>query len=171
MIGRWKMADNLRRTLSAPAILLALLAGWMLLPLASAAVWTGFIVATIALPRLLPFFAGIVPRRQGISKRSHLRAVAVDLALALSQIALLITFLAHQTWLMTDAIIRTLFRLLVTRRMMLEWVTAAQAKLSAHLDLQGFYRRMVGAVALAALAAVAVALHRAAIPGCSRPPS
>ncbi|HZY60181.1 MAG TPA: protein ndvB, partial [Candidatus Binataceae bacterium] len=67
LIGRWKMADNLRRTLSAPAILLALLAGWML-PLASAAVWTDFIVATIALPRLQPFLAGILPRRQGISK-------------------------------------------------------------------------------------------------------
>ena len=157
LIGRWKMADNLRRTLSAPAILLALVAGWMLLPLASAAGWTGFIVLTIALPRLLPFFAGIIPRRQGISKRSHVRAVAVDLALGLSQIALLVTFLAHQTWLMTDAIIRTLFRLLVTRRMMLEWVTAAQAKLGTHLDLKGFYRRMVGAVGIAALAAVAVA--------------
>ena len=156
LIGRWKMADNLRRTLSAPAVLVALLAGWMLLPVVSAAVWTGFIVATIALPRLLPFFAGIVPRQRGISKRSHLHAVAVDLALASSQIALLITFLAHQAWLMTDAIVRTLFRLLVTHRMMLEWVTAAQAKLSAHLDLQGFYRRMAGAVALATIVAVIV---------------
>ena len=35
----------------------------------------------IALPALLPFFAGIVPRRLGISKRSHLRAVGADLAL------------------------------------------------------------------------------------------
>ena len=58
---------------------------------------------------------------------------------------------------MTDAIVRTLFRLLVTRRMMLEWVTAAQAKLSAQLDLQGFYRRMAGGVALGALVAVIVA--------------
>ena len=156
LIGRWKIADNLRRTLSAPAILLALLAGWMLLPLASAAVWTGLIVATIALPRLLPFFAGLLPRRQGISKRNHLRAVAADLALGSSQIALLITFTAHQAWLMGDAITRTLCRLFVTHRLMLQWVTAAQAKLSAHLDLQGFYRRMAGAVALAALVAVIV---------------
>ena len=40
LIGRWKMLDNLRRTLSAPAAFLALLAGWTL-PLAAAAVWTG----------------------------------------------------------------------------------------------------------------------------------
>ncbi|HZY58650.1 MAG TPA: hypothetical protein VFE56_02730, partial [Candidatus Binataceae bacterium] len=98
-----------------------------------------------------------MPRRQGISKRSHVRAVVVDLALASSQIALLITFLAHQAWLMTDAIVRTLFRLLVTHRMMLEWVTAARAQRRTRLDLQGFYRRMAGAVALGALVAVIVA--------------
>ena len=48
-IGRWKMLDNLRRTLSAPAAILALLAGWSL-PLPSAAVWTAFVIATIVLP-------------------------------------------------------------------------------------------------------------------------
>ena len=152
MIGRWKMLDNLRRTLLAPAAFLALVAGWTL-PLGCRRVWSGFILATIALPTLLPFLAGIVPRRLGISKRSHLRAVGADLALALSQIAFGVTFLAHQAWLMTDAIVRTLFRLFVSRRRMLEWVTAAQAKFSLRLDVRGFYRRMAGGVALAVAAA------------------
>jgi cyclic beta-1,2-glucan synthetase len=156
LIGRWKMMDNLRRTLSAPAAFLALVAGWMLPP-ASAALWTGFVLLMIALPALLPFVAGIVPRRLGISKRSHLRAVGVDLGLGLSQIAFLLTLLAHQAWLMADAIIRTLFRLFVQRRRMLEWVTAAQAKFSLRLDILGFYRRMAGGVALAVAAAAAVA--------------
>ncbi len=53
LIGRWKMLDNLRRTLSAPAVFLALLAGWML-PLPAAAIWSGFVVATFAIPPLLP---------------------------------------------------------------------------------------------------------------------
>jgi cyclic beta-1,2-glucan glucanotransferase len=156
-IGRWKMMDNLRRTLSAPAAFLALLAGWTLLPFASAAVWSGFVLSTIAMPALLPFLAGIVPRRLGISKRSHVRAVGTDLALALSQIAFQVTLLAHQAWLMTDAIARTLFRLFVTRRRLLEWFTAAQAKFGLPLNIPGFYRRMAGGVALAAVAAVIVA--------------
>ena len=46
---------------------------------------------------------------------------------------------------MGDAIGRTLYRLFVTRRHLLEWVTAAQAQLGAALDLAGFYRRMAGA--------------------------
>jgi cyclic beta-1,2-glucan synthetase len=155
LIGRWKMMDNLRRTLSAPAALLALVAGW-LLPGVFAAVWTGFVLSMIALPALLPFFAGILPRRLGISKRSHLRAVGADLAHGLSQTALMLTLLAHQAWLMSDAIIRTLFRLFVRRRHMLEWVTAAQAKVRLPLDHLGFYRRMAGGVALAAGAAIVV---------------
>ncbi len=46
---------------------------------------------------------------------------------------------------MTDAIARTLFRLFVSRRQLLEWVTAAQAKISVRLDLRGFYRWMAAA--------------------------
>jgi len=155
LIGRWKMMDNLRRTLSAPAAFLALLAGWTL-PLSAAVVWTACILAMLALPALLPFVAGIVPRRLGISKRSHARAVAADLGLALAQITLVVTLLAHQAWLMTDAIARTLFRLVVSRRHMLEWVTAAQAKFSLPLDVRGFYQRMAGGAVLAATAAVLV---------------
>ena len=56
LIGRWKMLDNLRRSLSAPASVLALLAGWAL-PLQAAALWTGFVLSTIALPTLLPVLA------------------------------------------------------------------------------------------------------------------
>ena len=47
---------------------------------------------------------------------------------------------------MGDAIGRTLVRLLVTRRHLLEWVPAAQATIGPRLDLLAFYRRMVGAV-------------------------
>jgi cyclic beta-1,2-glucan synthetase len=156
LTGRWKMMDNLRRSLSAPAALLALLGGWTL-PFASAAVWSGFVLVTIALPPLLPFFAGILPRRRRIAKRSHVRAVGKDLSLALSQIGFHIALLANETWLMTDAIVRTLFRLFISHRHMLEWVTAAQAKFSLPLTIRGFYQRMAGGVALSCVAGILVA--------------
>jgi cyclic beta-1,2-glucan synthetase len=155
LIGLWKMLDNLRRTLSAPASVIALLAGWTL-SLHSAAVWTCFILATIAVPTLLPVLAAIVPRRARITARSHLRALGADLWLALSQTALAVTFLTHQAWSMTDAIGRTLFRLFVSRRHLLEWKTAAYAKFSPRLGLLGFYRLMAGGVVIGIIAAVVV---------------
>ena len=155
LIGRWKMLDNLRRSLSAPASVLALLAGWAL-PLQAAVVWTGFILSTIALSTLLPVLAALVPRHTRITLRSHLRAFAADVGLALSLTALLVVFLAHQAWLMADAIGRTLFRLLVSRQHLLDWVTAGQAMVSPQLDLPGFYRQMCGGVALGVVAAIVV---------------
>ena len=149
MIGRWKMLDNLRRTMSAPAAFITLLIGWVL-PGTSPAVWSAFVLATIAGPALLPVLGGVVPRRRGISKRSHIRAVGRDLGLAVAHIAVTVTMLAHQAWLMSDAIARTLVRVYITHRNLLEWVTAAQAKAGLRLDLRGFCLRMAGGVLLAA---------------------
>ena len=156
-IGRCKMVDNLRRTLSAPACMLALLAGWTL-PFAAASVWTGCILLTILLPPLLPIVSAVVPRRAGVTPRSHFDALSADLRTALTQSALTVTFLAHQAWLMGDAIVRTLVRLFFTRRHLLEWVPAAQVTIGPRLDLLGFYRVMAGGVVLAVLAALVALL-------------
>ena len=150
IIGRWKIVDNLRRTLSAPTAFLTLVAGW-LLPLASPWVWTRFILGTVAIPALLPFFIGLIPRRRGISLRSHIRGVLSDLGLGAAQIGLSFTFLAYQAWLMSDAILRTLGRLFITHRNLLEWVTAAQSKFSAGSKFSGTYKRMAGGVVVAIL--------------------
>ena len=94
LMGRWKLLDNLRRSLSAPAALLAMLVGW-LQPIAVAELWTAYILLTIALPPLLGAIAGIVPSRTGISLRSHLHTLRGDFELGFLQSAFLITFLSH----------------------------------------------------------------------------
>ena len=158
-IGRWKMLDNLRRTLWAPACMLALLAGWTL-PLAAASLWTEFILLTILLPPLIPVVSAVVSRRSEITLRSQVGTFGGDLGLALVQWALSLTVMAHQTWLMGDAVGRTLVRLFITRRHLLEWVPAAQAMIKPRLDLLGFYRRMAGGVGLSVLVAPILLLAR-----------
>jgi cyclic beta-1,2-glucan synthetase len=148
-IARWKMLDNLRRTLSAPAIVFTLLASWTL-PFAPHWAWLTLAVAAIAVPALLPFVSGLLaPPRRDVSLRRHLRALADDFLQACGHIAVSIIMLAHQAWLMLDAIVRALTRLLVTRRKLLEWITAAQAKSNASLSLMSFLRRMSGAIVIA----------------------
>ncbi len=156
LLGRWKLADNLRRTLSAPAGFLALLAGWVLLPPKAALLWSGFALLPILLTAFLPLVARVVPHRSGITPDSHFRAFRRDLRVALLQFGLQVTLLAHQAWLMCDAIVRTLSRL-YRRKKLLEWMTAAAAGSGRELDLSGFYRRMAGAVVLAVCAGAAVA--------------
>src|SRR6202050_4429158 len=148
VLGRWKMLDNLRRSLLAPCMYLTLLAGW-LMPGTSPWLWTRFVLAMIAFPALIPFLAGINAHLEGISKRSHFRGLASDFSLGLTQAGLTISFLAFQASQMADAIGRTLVRLLVTRKHLLEWVTAAQAKHRVDLNPVGVFTRMAGGVVLA----------------------
>jgi cyclic beta-1,2-glucan synthetase len=147
LMGRWKLLDNLRRSLSAPSALLALLVAWMQ-PMATAEVWTAFILLTIALPPLLPAVAGLIPRTGGVSMRNHMRAVQNDIALGLTQSVFLVTFLSHQAWLMVDAVLRTLFRLLVHRRL-LEWVSAAQAENDSEFNTVQMFAQVAGSAAFA----------------------
>jgi cyclic beta-1,2-glucan synthetase len=160
-IGFWKIFDNLRRTLSAPAAVLSLLAGWML-PLPAALVWTGFVVMAVALPTLLPAIAALFPRHAKITTRSHLDALWSDVVSAAQQTALLVVFLAHHAWLMADAIGRTLFRLAVSHRRLLEWITAAQSKQSLRAGWPGLYGKMAGSVVVALVVACVVWLAGAA---------
>ena len=148
LIGRWKMLDNLRRALSAPASIAALSVGWAGLPWHGALLWTAFVMLTLAIPQLSPVLAAVITRRSGVSQRSHLRILAADFGIALAQTALLVVFLAHQAWLMVDAIIRTLFRLGISHRRLLEWPTAAQAQTNPRLDLAGFYKCLAGAIVI-----------------------
>jgi cyclic beta-1,2-glucan synthetase len=156
LLGRWKLADNLRRTLSAPASFLALLTGSALLPPAAALLWYDFVFLPFLLTAFLPLVTHVIPRRSGITADSYFRAFRQDLIVALLQFGLQVALLAHQAWLMVDAIIRTLSRL-YRRRQLLEWMTAAAARSDRELGLAGFYRRMAGAVALTVCAAIVVA--------------
>jgi cyclic beta-1,2-glucan synthetase len=160
LMGRWKLLDNLRRSLSAPAALLALLLGW-LQPLRSAEIWTGYILLTIALPPLLPAIGGMIPRRPGVSLYNHLRGLRGDFALGFLQSAFLITFLAHQAWLMVDAVGRTLFRLFIRRRHLLEWVTSAQSNDVEEFDRRGLVVQVTASVACAGLFGIMLFLFAA----------
>jgi cyclic beta-1,2-glucan synthetase len=150
-IGRWKMLDNLRRTLSAPVCVVALMAGWLLAP-GPALLWTALVLATIALPALLPVLGDIAPRRRWITWRNYLSVLGEGFRHAATLFALNVVFLAHQACLMADAILRTLGRVFVTRRHLLQWVTAAQAADGPQLGMSGLYRRMAGAPVIAVLA-------------------
>ncbi len=160
-IGLGKMLDNLRRSMLAPSTLAALFVCW-LMPLHSALAGAAIVLASVALPAFLPVFFAVAPSRTGILFRSHLEALAADLKLAFWRATLTITFLPDQAWQMGDALVRTLYRMLVTHRNLLEWTTAAQAKITRRPDAGNAYRQMAGGTALGwslSTIAMAVAPH------------
>ncbi|MDO8984651.1 GH36-type glycosyl hydrolase domain-containing protein [Cypionkella sp.] len=145
-VNRWKMIDNLRRSLLAPMTLLSLLAGW-LLPLPQALAWTAAVLVLLALPRLIALPLAILPGRAGITARSHFQALLADVKLAFAQIALTVAFLADTSALMLDAIARTAMRLRWGTHL-LEWLTAAQSSSGGLPSYARFYLLKARGVAL-----------------------
>jgi cyclic beta-1,2-glucan synthetase len=139
MIGRWKMLDNLRRSLSAPAAFSALVLSWAI-PDAPLLLLIGFVLTALAFPAILALGAGFSSPRRGTSLATHLRGAAENVFWALCNSLVALTLLAQQAWLMTDAIVTTLVRLFITRRKLLKWVTALQAKAGAGHALKNLIR-------------------------------
>ncbi|CAN5341923.1 glucoamylase family protein [soil metagenome] len=153
LLGRWKLLDNLRRTLSAPVGFVSLLVGWTL-PLGPALIWTVFNLLAIGAPYVLPTIVGAFHASRRSTLRARSEAFANDLGTALGQAGFVIVTLVDQAALMADAILRALYRQFVSRRRLLEWVTAEQAARRPELDVLGFYRSMIASPIGAAIAGV-----------------
>jgi len=156
-ISRWKIIDNLRRSLSPIIALVTLACAWTI-PSVPSAFWTGFILLALGLPPFLSVLTDLLPRRGPFYLSDRLRTFRDDLRLAFLHFVLSLVFLAHQSWVMIDAISRTLFRLFVSHRQLLEWTSAAQAKMAADLNLRQCINRMAGALLIALAAGLAVLL-------------
>ena len=149
-VGRWKMLDNLRRSLSAPMAVLAFTASWFL-PGEAGEMWTLLMLAALLTPALIPVLCTSFPVRPGLSMRLHLTGLAIDIGRQVMHSLLSLALLADQAWLMLDAIVRTLYRLFVSRRNMLEWVSHAQVSANSDLTLRYFFTRMAAAVGIGLL--------------------
>ncbi|MGH9928949.1 MAG: glucoamylase family protein, partial [Pyrinomonadaceae bacterium] len=148
LISRWKILDNLRRSLVAPSMFLWLLAAWIVLP-GSPLLWSLFVVVTIAFPVYLHVTTSLLIHPRGIPWTSHFWSVWGDVRTNTAQVALSLIFLPHQAYLMTDAVVRTIYRKLISRKKLLEWVTAADAEKDARGGLAAFFWLMLPAELLA----------------------
>ncbi|MDP2371418.1 glucoamylase family protein, partial [Rhodoferax sp.] len=160
-VNRWKMFDNLRRSLVAP-MLLALL----LLALASAVVspWAvlALAMATFAAGPLMGALAGFSPSRDDLAKRHFYLPAAIDLARALWGALWHLAQLLQHALMALDAVLRALYRMGVSRRNLLQWTTAAAAQASAKTSLRWLLRQHWGAPLVAA--ALWAALYYGASP-------
>jgi len=120
-IGCWKILDNLRRSLVAPALLLLILAGWLILP-GYPGVWTVAGAVVLAIPVSTGFFGAL---RQRLSGQPARQAEAA-LKNSFFRWLLALAFLPYEAQIAGGEIIRTLVRLFITHRGLLRWTTSDQ---------------------------------------------
>ena len=163
-LSLWKIFDNLRRSLVPPAMLLFLLGAWLLAPrLDGLATWGVMVIIT--LPGLLSTSVNLLRKAPSMPWSMHVRDLARVGCRQLSQVALTLVMLPYDAFISADAIARTLWRLLVSRKRLLEWQTSHEAAQACHTRLAGYYGTMWIAPAIALAAGVALAItHRAGLP-------
>jgi cyclic beta-1,2-glucan synthetase len=158
VLERWKLLDNLRRSLVPPALLVLLVLGWTVLP-GSVGLWTAAALTVSALPLIqtaLSVVVGVIRSRS----LAPLRKLKESAPPVVGQVLMEILFLAYRSALLIDAIGRTLARLLVTRRKLLEWETAASTEQRLGTELAVFIKGMWSGPVLAVVIGALVGLIR-----------
>jgi cyclic beta-1,2-glucan synthetase len=140
LIDRWKIADNLRRSLTAPLLVLLLLCGWTWLP-GAPLFWTLVALSVLFAP-LLPAIVRGRPQFKDIER------------------ALLgLVFLVHEAAIVVDAVVRTLARVVFTHTHLLQWTSAADIARTTHRRSR-LWRQMLASPLLAVLSGATVAWVR-----------
>ena len=153
-LSRWKIFDNLRRSLVPLALALLLLLGWTWL--APAWFWTLAVIGIVLVPPAIAFALGLFRRADDMLLRQHLAAASRSAGRHFAHAALTLASLPYEAFYSTDAMLRTWTRML-RRRRLLEWTTSADADRNAATDLLSTYRSMWPAPAVA----IAVAAYLA----------
>jgi cyclic beta-1,2-glucan synthetase len=149
VITRWQMIDNLRRSLLTPALFAILCLGLTVLP-GNAGKWLLVVLATL----FLPLIRHCLTLRQLLADFRSFGIIA-------GQAMVLLAVLPFQSVVLLDAIGRTLYRLFVSKRHLLEWVSSAEVERRNRGDRQPVLLGMKGGYVLILLGALAAAAQHA----------
>lgn len=152
-ISRWKIFDNLRRSLFPPAVTALIILSWLLLP--DAGWWTLIVTGIIILPGLLSNFWSLLHKPKDVILLHHVIVSGRSAGNAAVGAMFGAICLPYEAFMNLDAILRSCWRMLISRRHLLEWNPSGFAELSATNSLAGSYLAMI----LEPLTAVAVAVY------------
>ena len=126
-ISRWKIVDNLRRSLSDFGFFLLLTCGWIFLP-GKALYYTLAALLAISFPVYVQFAISLIRAARMPNFRAACRNILSEFSNAQATLVFRIALLFHQSLVTMDAIVRAVARMTVTRRKLLQWETAADAE-------------------------------------------
>ena len=151
-LSRWKLLDNLRRSLVPAALTLLLLLGWTVF--SSATFWTLAVLGVLLVPPVLAILLDILRKPDDMRPGQHFAAAAHGAGQRFIQAGFALATLPHEAFYSLDAILRTLGRLLFTKQRLLEWNPSGDQERQSRGDLAATFRAMGFAPALAAGTAI-----------------
>ena len=152
LLARWKILDNLRRSLVPAAATVWLLLGWtyLLRPW----FWTLALLGVVLIPPAVASLLDLLRKPKDVLLVQHLTGSGRSAARRFAQAGFAFACLPYEAFFSLDAIVRTTFRVLVSHRRLLEWTLSADEKVRHRTDLATSFRTMGIAPALSAAAAL-----------------
>ncbi|HLC40077.1 MAG TPA: glucoamylase family protein, partial [Methylomirabilota bacterium] len=157
-LSRWKIFDNLRRSLVPSALTLLLLLGWT--ALSPAWYWTLSVIGIILIPSLSASILDLFQKPGDMLLSQHLAAAVRSAGRHFAQAAFTLACLPYEALFSLDAIVRTAGRMLVTHTRLLEWSPSSDPDRHSRRDLVALCRSMWIAPVLAAAAVIYLTLSR-----------
>lgn len=140
LLSRWKIIDNLRRSLLPISLLLILVLGWSILP--KPWFWTLAVIIIILLPVMAATFMQLLRRPEDLDFKAHVSEVGNSVREILLRFAFGLAVLPYEAYRFTDAIIRTNWRMHISGKKLLEWTPSAVASKQSKNTIWFIYRKM-----------------------------
>jgi cellobiose phosphorylase len=159
-LSRWKIVDNLRRSLVPGSVVLLLLFVW--LRLSPAWAWTLAVLAMILGPIFFSAALELFQKPEDVATRQHLPAVVHSFGRHVSQGLLTFACLPYEAFFSIDAILRSIWRMFVSHRRLLEWNASSEHKNKNQSGVEESFRNMWFAPAFALASLIGLAIMRPA---------
>ncbi len=160
LLSQWKLFDNLRRSLVPSALTLFFVLGWTIL--SSPWFWTVSMIGIILIPSFATSLLDLFQKPRDVLPGQHLTAVGHSAGRRFAHDLFVLACLPYEAFYSLDAVVRTLGRMLVTRRRLLEWSPSGDPDRKNRMDLAAVCRTMWFAPFLAVATMVTLALSRPA---------
>jgi cyclic beta-1,2-glucan synthetase len=139
LLSKWKIFDNLRRSVNPFFLTLFFVAGWFLLP-GTAWIWTAAAFGILAFPIYITLSSDIMNRPVRVRWKLYMDKVRANLKINSFQALFVVIILPSHAITQLDAVIRTLWRLWISRKNLLEWTTASQTESSSPNSLPAYVK-------------------------------
>ena len=158
-LSRWKIFDNLRRSLLPISLLSLLLIGWFVLRYPW--FWTLAVSTIILLQPLMASAWQVLNKPPDLNLKAHLSEVGGNIKITLIRFVFGLAILPYEAFQYVDAVLRALWRMLITRRNLLEWTPFAVSASKVRSTVEYAYRSLAIVPALAVVCAILLLRHPA----------
>lgn len=159
ILSRWKILDNMRRSLVPVSITFIIVLGLSILP-GNSIVWLGYAIFTLLIPLIIGLLNYLLAKYYRVQRERINGNLILGIRAASLQILINFIFLPYFSYTMLNAVIKTLYRVYISKKNLLEWVTAADAEKNSKNDLPSYIMRMLPSLLCILLILILVPIYK-----------